>query len=381
MRYSGSLGETEPKQPDNDASAERAMLSSIIARIEGWKARESGDVKRKVGSGVEPFLGSRATDTILQPVSAAGTNLLPAVESKLAVFLGKRAAAALVSDIVDHAVFDRGAVRQGIPKRSFRDLVRRMPSGWARLMLLAAASFLGLGIAGFLVWLRTGDPGWLDVFFRSPGTFAALGLAAIELWFSLQVLRQFERGEPLRPAWFLISGSAVANLTGVSLAAPGRDAAMVLSGAVRFALLAAGLYQVLRVYRRFGFLTRLRAFDWALLTIPAAYAVYRIVNFELSARWAVDPLLACLLAEALLLFRSVRGMGQSWISRCWGSYSSGIFLTSVGNIGLWLAGPMLGSLTWYAWLPAAAAFAVAPAYQLEAIRYATVGERMLLRQP
>ena len=48
----------------------------------------------------------------------------------------------------------------------------------------------------------------------------------------------------------------------------------------------------------------------------------------------VDPLLVLLFGEALLLHRSVRGMGRGWISRCWSAYSVGIFLVLLGDLGL-----------------------------------------------
>ena len=95
------------------------------------------------------------------------------------------------------------------------------------------------------------------------------------------------------------------------------------------------------------------------------------VLFEV-VRWPVDPLLCLLLAEGLLLHRSVQQMGSGWISRCWGSMSMGIFLVLLGDLGIWLTsfGYLVwpwNSVIWYVWLPAASAFAVAPAYQLEAI--------------
>ena len=372
-------------------------------------------MKQRVASGVEPFLGTSATDRILKP--AGGGNLLSAVESVLTIFLGKKAAFALVSGIVDRAIFLKGnspETARTRPQWSVRGLAKKLPPGWTRLVVLTAGCYLALGLAAFAVWWRTDDPAWVELFFRTPGALAALCLATIELWFSLHVIRQFAPGEALRPAWMLIGCSAGCNLAGVVLSeVPGarlqllpahlamgleaaasrwREIGLTLAGTYRFALLAAGLYYALKVYRQSGFLKQLRVLDWILLAIPAGYVVHNISGqvadlwlgkwpeIWVALRWLVDPLLWLLLVQALLLFRSVRGMGEGWTSRCWGSYSTAVFLTSLGDIGVWAANqgnlprPLI-SLTWYAWLPAAAAFALAPAYQLEAIREAIRGSQ------
>ncbi len=407
-----------PDGPEPDG----AMFSGLLANIERWEAaewqpeRNGSAVKQRVTSDIEPYLGSVATGQVLAPVS--GENLLTPVESVLTVFLGKRAAALLVNDVVDHAIFLKGSFRKAAGlwnEPSPRDLTRQLPRVWAWLILLAGGCAAGLGLAAFAAWGRTGDPSWVGTFFRLPGTLATVGLALLEVWFCLHVVREFGRGDALRPAWMLIVGSAVCNLASAlfpevlrahppltfaaelhpDLARAVSDwqqLGLTLGGTCRFALLAAGLVAVLRVYGRLGFLKRLRAFDWVLLAIPAAYVLYDAgdlitagrpgarMDFWLAARWLVDPLLWLLLGLALLLFRSVRGMGRGWVSRCWAWYSAGIFLTSLGDIGLWAANHgwlprHLLALTWYAWLPAATAFALAPAFQLEAVRHATTARK------
>ena len=95
-----------------------------------------------------------------------------------------------------------------------------------------------------------------------------------------------------------------------------------------------------------------------------------------AARWPTDPLLALLLGEALLLYRSAGRMGSGLIGRCWKAFSLGAFLIAAGDVGGWaersgyLPYPW-SSIIWYVWLPATACFALAPAYQLEAIHAAT----------
>jgi len=394
----------EADAPGAHATApDAAMMSQVLANIDRWEEaqsepeRQGEALKQRVASDLEPFLGTEGTDRVLQSVSGGEENLLPAVESVLAVFLGRKTASLLVNDIVDHAIFLKGSLRRATRKWSFGDLKRNLPAGWGQLILVAACCFVALGVTAAAVWVVTGDPSWVGGFVRLPGTLAAVGLASIELWCSLRVIREFAPGEALRPAWMLIASSAVCNLAS-ALLSEGlgerpqanllANLGLTLGGTFRFALLAAGLYYALKVYRQSGFLERLRVFDWLLLAIPAGYVLRNTGELAMAARlgrrpeiwaalrWLVDPLLCLLLWQSLLLFRSVRKMGPGWISRCWGSYSTGIFLTSLGNIGLWAAGNgylprQVLSLTWYAWLPAAAAFALAPAYQLEAIRDAT----------
>ena len=398
------------------AQADPAILSGVLKDIDRFKAAQAppeqhGEaLKQRIASELEPFLGTGGTDRVLESVSSGGENLLSKVESVMSVFMGKRTAAMLTTGMVDHAILLRGSLRKTARQwspPSFRDLARRLPTGWARLIVLATLCSVALGLGAFALFWRTGDAAWVDEFFRMPGALAAISMAAIELWFSLRVIRQFAPGEALRAAWILISSSAVCNLaSGVFLevlearsqlnlagdAWPGaaigawRNIALMIGGTYRFALLAAGLYYALKAYRQSGFLERLRFIDWTLLAIPGAYVLHNLARFttaaelgsrpEIALHWMLEPLLLLLLWQTLSLYRSVQGMGQGWISRCWGSYTTGVFLTSIGDIALWAANhgywprPLI-SLMWYAWLPAAAAFALAPAYQAETIRFAT----------
>ena len=95
--------------------------------------------------------------------------------------------------------------------------------------------------------------------------------------------------------------------------------------------------------------------------------------------WPTDPILALLLAQGLLLFRYAQQMGSGMIGHCWKAFAIGVFLTALGDVGVWafnygyLVWPWV-SITWYLWLPAACAFACAPAYQLEAIYHAETAQ-------
>lgn len=136
-------------------------------------------------------------------------------------------------------------------------------------------------------------------------------------------------------------------------------------------------------------LGRLQLIDFLLLSIVAAYTVnfFATVVFarEQSPRpldvqkiisCTSDPLLCILLFEAILIRRSIANMGWGLISPCWLSFTAAIFLTSVGDIGLWAWSKgylphVLEIASWYVWFLACAAFALGPAYQLQAMLYAT----------
>ncbi len=71
-------------------------------------------------------------------------------------------------------------------------------------------------------------------------------------------------------------------------------------------------------------------------------------------------------------------MGWGLIPRCWLAFTAAIFLTSLGDMGLWAVTegylpPAPVALSWHIWFVAAACFALGPAYQLQAIVQATRG--------
>ena len=160
-----------------------------------------------------------------------------------------------------------------------------------------------------------------------------------------------------------------------------------IGGTFRFALLSMGLHSALKAYRQSGFSSRFTWIDWALLSLMAAYLARNVVDVTLAMRhgrhpdawellsWPTDPLLGLLLAQGLLLLRSAQKMGSGMIGRPWKAFAVGLFLTTLGDVGQWALSygylPLpFDSLIWYLWLPAAGAFACAPAYQLEVIRRA-----------
>lgn len=284
------------------------------------------------------------------------------------------------------------------------------PLACPRLIFRAVVIYLAAGIATFAAYRITGNADLIEFFFRVPGAIAAVALATLQLALSTLVCRQFETSEPMGIAWQFISLAAACEVAATlanqifavnSILNPLRLASwwsepaaagihqfgFIMGGTLRFALLALGLFGALRVYQRSGFLGRLTKPDLALLALGALYVIWEFVDLGIAlqkgkqpswteiAGWPVDPLLWVLLLEALWLYRSVRRMGTSRVGRCWMAFSAGIGLVLVGDILLWAAAygyvrwPWT-ALGWYVWLPAGAAFALAPAYQLEAIRHA-----------
>ena len=272
-------------------------------------------------------------------------------------------------------------------------------------------AYLALGLATFAAWLLTGDDSWVSGFFHLPGALVALWLSASSLVLGDRARSCFAAGEPMHSVWSLFRLSAACDLTGAvatqllasesplnplyrrsfwsdDFADRLRQTGLILGGTCRYALLAWALWYALQAYRRSGLLARYRATDHLVLCAMGAYVIYEMFEVITAVRgglkqtvaqiagWPVDPLLWFLLAQALLLQRSAREMGAGWIGRCWKALSAGVMLVALGDIALLAA--RLGylpwpysALEWYIWLPAGAAFALAPAFQVEAVAHAS----------
>jgi len=278
-----------------------------------------------------------------------------------------------------------------------------------RFIMLAASIFLFVGLGALAAEQITGRAECVRTFFRGPGAFCLVFLATLEFSLARLVVRQFAEGEPLQPAWFLImlSGgchmasalcvqilsvnSALNPLSGGVGAGP--DATLsalyrfgiVVGGPMHMLLLAAGLGWMLRMCRRSGFVLRFDRTNWLLLAI-AGLEVYFELSFlrqasgqGLTAYDAVmalnGPLLILLLIEANLVRSYMSKPGGGLIAKCWSTFSAAIFLSTVASLGMWMnvsgyLTPALASITWYVWFLSAAAYALAPAWQIEAIQSA-----------
>jgi hypothetical protein len=281
---------------------------------------------------------------------------------------------------------------------------------WPAAILAVCGAYMLFALAAVGLYLGTGQTVWVNVFFRYPGALFLLLCAIAEAGFAFAVWRRFDAGEPLARAWLLLALAGAFRVVSVLLvhvlAVPIRfnpvyvssfwsqelashlgRLGTLLGGPVLFLVMAAGLAAVVRVHWQLNIVSRLKAVDYLLVAMVGTYAVYQIydmtywlnqrqsVSIEWLTRWATDPLLAVLLLEALLLRRGVVAMKGALIAQCWGAYAVGILLTSIGNITLWataygyLDEPWV-SLSWTIWLPAAALFAAAPAWQYQVLRVA-----------
>ena len=277
---------------------------------------------------------------------------------------------------------------------------------WAPLIARITAAYLAVGILALGAWQVTGNPFWAIEFFQVPAAVLMVCLALTEFWLAGLVIRHFSSDDLLRPGWTLIAASAGFQLMGMvcsqilgvqsrinplvlaphagSLIPLMRNVGLLAGGTFRYAFLAGGLHFALRAYRQSGFKARMLWIDWFVCAAFTVFLLRNVLDVVVAIRagktpdawetlgWPVDPLLWVLLLQALLLFRSASRMQNGRIGLCWKAYSAGIFLTALGDVGLWavnygyLPWPW-SSVTWYLWLPASAAFARAPAFQLEVL--------------
>jgi len=283
--------------------------------------------------------------------------------------------------------------------------IQRLVS-WSTLLLLL------LAVASFAAWWRTGDWMWMRAFFDYPGVLFFVGCSLLGLRLSYLCWRQFAPGDAMRPAWLLIvlfglsqlTGGVIGHLLGSNSAlnplhylASGHDlirtaaATGRLFSPISMLFLAAGLFRVVQICRKNGVLAGLKTFDFLLLGIVTVYTIHYFAAVVLSSQhpegpvtpskiltWMSDPLLCVLLLQAILIRRSAANLGWGLIARCWVAFTAAIFFTSVGDIGLWASArgviPFgLQAASWYVWYPATACYAVAPAYQLQAMLRATHG--------
>jgi len=298
---------------------------------------------------------------------------------------------------------------------SLSSAAERRVSKLPRIILISVALLLAAGVAARAAWWRTGDEAWLRLFFSYPGALFFIACSALEVWLSFRCWREFSAGDLLRPAWLLIMVSAALQLAGgllnqifgldsrlnpLTRLEPRRAHDLIaasarlgqLFGPFYMAFLACGLLYVLKACRRNGILGRLRSIDLALLALVVIYTANyfatvvfapehggRVLGPATIISWSSDPLLCVLLFQAILIRRSLANMGLGLVSRCWLSFTAAIFLTSVGDIGLWAWSrgylpQALVMASWYVWFLPSAAFALGPAYQLLAMLRAARGE-------
>lgn len=281
-------------------------------------------------------------------------------------------------------------------------LVRPAASA-SRLVWLMAIVQVLLGLVALARWMATGDLGHIGYFFQYEGSLCLVAFALAEYLLSIIAWRLFDAGDMMRSAWFFVmiaSGCRVAGLivanflsgfayaefnSGAAQVTAFRDFGLTISSPINMALLSVGLLMVVRLYRKVGLLRRLRWPDFVLLGAVGVFLGSQVVELTRwllfsggpvtmlkGVSWLVDPLVGMLFVEAVLLRRSVVNMGGGLVGRCWGAYTAAIFLTSMGNLGIWAMNSGLlpwqfSYLTSCIWFLASIAYALGPAYQVEAI--------------
>lgn len=304
------------------------------------------------------------------------------------------------------------SARRAVSK-SHELLVPDLAIGCSAVIFSVASACVLVGIGALAAWWISGDPSWIREFFEVPAALMMVWLAGVEFWLGAAARRHFAPGELMRRVWTLVTCSAASSLVGAVLVQifgtnsrinlltrlPGWTQAKthevntighLFGGPIRFVLLAGGIWYALVAYRRARLLGRLRPMDWVAIGLTVwfvarnvqdvvlAVRAGKVVGWVEAANWPTDPLLCLLLILALRLYRSVAQMGGGWIGRCWRALSLAVFLTVIGDIGTWAEAwwyirPPWTAPVWFVWLPAAACYALAPAYQLDAIASAKAG--------
>jgi len=279
-----------------------------------------------------------------------------------------------------------------------------------RFIVLAASVFLFLGLGSLLAWLYTAEVECARTFFHGPGALYLVLLAALEFPLCRIVVRQFSEGEALRPAWFLIMLSAGCHLVStvsvqiLGVPSPlnplvrGFDVSpvtianfygfgLLAGGPLQMLLLAGGLGWMLRLSRRSGILPKFRLSDSIPLSV-AGFLTYlqlsdlvatfqagnELTLYDLMSA-ATGPLLILLLVEARMVRSCMSAAGGGLIAKCWTSIAVAIWLTAASNVGIWLDAhgllpPAPATLSCFLGYLAATAYALGPAWQIEAIQSA-----------
>jgi hypothetical protein len=278
----------------------------------------------------------------------------------------------------------------------------------SRILIWATAVHLGIGLLLWAFWLDTGNYALIRYYFDIQSALFFLGISLVELILCLLIWKQFAPEEPLRLAWFLIALSAGCHWIGFlfsqwigtksplnpclrmanfdpSMIAALKKTGMLIGGPIHMAILAIALFIVLKSFRQFRMIRHLTLVDYLMLSGVGLFTLRQIYegwfwmqnpkavfSWQTLTSWGTDPLLCVLLLEAVLIYRASANMGWGFVSKCWGAFTFAIFLTSAGDVGIWLSAYSYiphpaNTVFWYIWFPCYCAFALAPAYQMEAI--------------
>ncbi len=289
-------------------------------------------------------------------------------------------------------------------------MTRIEPTAWPPLILWTTAGFTATAILFIFYWLETGDAQPLNLWFREFGAFLLVAFPLSGAATGARVVSLFGQDEPMRQSWLLLAtAAAIQAASNFVRHVLGHDILLnplrpfpalqpwipalsefgrLLGGILFPGVLIAGLMLALRTYVRLGLLPKLRTFDFFALVVLSLLLACHLLN---AIRWlgdprvqptpllflnlTIDPLYAALFVVAIFLRRAKLSLRHGLIERCWTAYSWAIFLTCGGSLAITLnAQGMLPDRwmwpTWVLWHPAAALFALGPAYQLETMEAA-----------
>jgi hypothetical protein len=279
------------------------------------------------------------------------------------------------------------------------------------IILFATSLHLFIGLVTHILWLLRGNQTLFRYYFGYQDPLFFLLCSVLEFWLASRAWKQFSPGQSLRWAWLLIMISALCHVIGsiltqilsadsyinplYFLSHHGSKTAQafllplgsLIGGPVQMIALGGGLFLAVRLCQKLG-PSRQKVIDWVILGIVVAYTLrvaYVVFQTRVGAtpaprlvevmNWANDPLLCVLLFFAFLLRRSVAQMGWGYVSKCWGAYVVAILGTSIASMAMWASNFSLipypeSAVLWYLWPIIFAAYALGPAYQVEAAHVA-----------
>jgi hypothetical protein len=287
-------------------------------------------------------------------------------------------------------------------------------SSLSSLLLIATSAHLLVGAVTHALWLLRGNETLFRYYFGYEDPLFLVACTILECVLANVARRQFSSGQLLRRAWSLITIAALLHVVGMSLSHilctdsyinplvashvswyQGAKAILApvsffIGGPLHMAILVGGLSLALRLCRKHGIQKKLKGMDWIILGAVVAYTLhvaYVLIHTRFGGirpfhlhpleflTWANDPLLCVLLFQAIFLRRSVVQLGQGYVAKCWGAYVVAIFLTSLGSMITWGTNYSIlpypeSAFGWYMWPLVYAAYALAPAYQVEAAQAA-----------
>lgn len=278
------------------------------------------------------------------------------------------------------------------------------PRTLSRWLILATMFHLAAGLVLWGAWRAGAQFEPLRAYFDGPGALFLTCFGVLELMLAAFAWSSFTWSQPMWASWGCLTVAAAVRLAGIIIAhiltastwlnpfpawagrKPLHEIGLMLTGPGHVMLVILAMVIALQVYRAEGWRARLRWIDYAALGAVGVYVARQIYELAFVYRgellrepwkllnWVTDPALLTGLGLGLLLYRTSGGFVHGGlVGRCWAYYALGMGLSAVGDMGLWavysgrLTWEQASLVTWYIWYPAAAAYTLGPALQVEAV--------------